>query len=1181
MTEESSGNQKNSIQSVTGNGDEVPETSLNSQIFECADCESLIQQSDNQSKLKYQIKGRANIEGLIICQKYNVQLHLMGKCEADSQFKMVHHVICQKTKDEQHIYIYKHGNSHFAPFLVEIGDQKSTSVKTNTSQHEKKVKTGNKDLKNQSNSEMASVSQDNKQKSVNDQRIKKGTEGAEQGYLYEINVLMLLFSRGHLLNSEYEVGYQVKVGAKFDDAVLKYKKGDKWYYRFIQCKHRLQTDLPIKYKHLINDIETCNNYNDEPLREYFHLQKYFAAFEKLLEAFKTKTYKDGVLQDVTIFTNIGLDIHDLLTNGIQVTELENEDILNVCQTQGTRYKLTGETHKLIGEKSSSQMTVQFFDKLVFAVNQPSADEIGKFIIDQNLQSSFNICNYEVVVLRVKQEILLWLHKFRSKEGWIKGENSVSVLNEANAIVLKVAINEPFQNKVNNCEIQFEKINDDMKNILKSPDRLWHLITEGQTFFSALKLFKMLEIDENYKNSFVFTSLNSFKNHKILENLSSGISLLVVECQFPLEDEKNTFGQQIESMLNSNSKLKLILIAAKNHSLLKYLKRDKSITEVDDKFICADLREESRKQLLSSEINFQGENVKLCDLIKANQLKGIDEETLSKLALKEKVFIGEKPIDLSEVESFYIKLWQQIDCNNLKGALINIENESISFMFSGVNDVEQLLKACHSKGKHLLKTKIETAIRNNLIIIISELNGEDLFTKFTQMRLNVNDKDIDQRIVTWLHFDKRNWYLKQIYQPKFYMDREFLIKSGGNKKLISDKDFLNSVNDRVVLLSDEPGMGKTIFFIQMVSYIKHLNPKAFVFNIPLRTSSEIISQLMINYQINNIVKCLLSVTNEQSKLTSLILKNMLLSKQHFVYLIFDGFDEISTDCQQKVIKLMKYLKAKTKAKMWLSTRPVYLIELEKELKLSAINFKPLDESCRNTFLKQFYKMYFKLCFKPSDIKKKMEKCDVYVSSLLESSKYTIARDLNFLGVPLQLRLLAEGFKDDCLTFLNSDEKYPTIETIGFLDIYRKFITAKYQIYFTEKNNIDNDFIKKLLINNFNEMHFFTSLRLIFSNDTEAEKYLDKKENNDNEIKSIGIVQSIGENGELYFIHRTFAEYFVAQFIFVNCINNKDSDKHSLAKQLYKKVIQEKEEMILKFINYLSIEGLDLPLHLAIN
>ncbi|GAB6032883.1 hypothetical protein CHUAL_012081 [Chamberlinius hualienensis] len=262
---------------------------------------------------------------------------------------------------------------------------------------------------------------------------------------------------------------------------------------------------------------------------------------------------------------------------------------------------------------------EFLNKLILAVNQPSADDIEKYILDKNTTTKLNIFNDEVVVLGVKHEIVNWLRKLKNKKGWINGTNSSTVIHKTNAIVQKLVINEPFESKVKKCQINWSAA-------------YFHQWTD---IFSALKLYQILQSEENYNNDFIFTT-NSYvtENPERIAKISSVISLLVIEYEKTSRSVIISIGQQLNKLLTINTNLKLIIIA--NTSLVKHVKLDQSISNVVDNFTWADLEDESKEQLLSSQISFQGKNVKLSDLINPEQLNDIDEESLAKFALKNKL-----------------------------------------------------------------------------------------------------------------------------------------------------------------------------------------------------------------------------------------------------------------------------------------------------------------------------------------------------------------------------------------------------------------------------------------------------------------------------------------------------------------------------------------------------------------
>ncbi|GAB6032882.1 hypothetical protein CHUAL_012080, partial [Chamberlinius hualienensis] len=404
--------------------------------------------------------------------------------------------------------------------------------------------------------------------------ISKQQEGADKGDMYEIYLIMLMFTRGPLLKCNYEVGHEIKAADKFNEVVFRYKNENSWKYRFFQTKHINNLNNQIMFSDLF--IKKRKK-DDRDFKDYFDVAKYFSSYEDILFEFKNGSFEGGELEDLIIFTNAGIDINDLERNYIKLEQLDKQsnELLYIPNTK--YYKLTisdensiktlvnsANIHKLakklveyalssnskkntssvepnvisntddivvkyyywlkkeeILEFDEKQLVIkfkstflnsenaledvkqfkelilkyyreitkthapiiiikenllkgkiripkrildkidkrirapnthmakeegvnEFLSKLILAVNQPSADDIEKYILDKNTTTKLNIFNDEVVVLGVKHEILLWLRKKKNKEGWINGTNSSSIIHETNAIAQILVINDPFE-----------------------------------------------------------------------------------------------------------------------------------------------------------------------------------------------------------------------------------------------------------------------------------------------------------------------------------------------------------------------------------------------------------------------------------------------------------------------------------------------------------------------------------------------------------------------------------------------------------------------------------------------------------------------------------------------------------------------------------------------------------------
>jgi hypothetical protein len=102
------------------------------------------------------------------------------------------------------------------------------------------------------------------------------------------------------------------------------------------------------------------------------------------------------------------------------------------------------------------------------------------------------------------------------------------------------------------------------------------------------------------------------------------------------------------------------------------------------------------------------------------------------------------------------------------------------------------------------------------------------------------------------------------------------------------------------------------------------------------------------------------------------------------------------------------------------------------------------------------------------------------------------------------------------------------------LYRRFIDRKYQIYYAEKSKISpgNIAAAELRERHFKSMqleHQLLALEAVFTEDQVTFLQIDKLYISQPELLAgIGIAQRNNE-GKSKFIHRSFAQYFVAEFL----------------------------------------------------
>jgi hypothetical protein len=231
-------------------------------------------------------------------------------------------------------------------------------------------------------------------------------------------------------------------------------------------------------------------------------------------------------------------------------------------------------------------------------------------------------------------------------------------------------------------------------------------------------------------------------------------------------------------------------------------------------------------------------------------------------------------------------------------------------------------------------------------------------------------------------------------------------------------------------------------------------------------------------------------------------------------------------------------------------------LENSLLIFATEFEEFSLKQQKKFLQKFWQARLRLAlsledynkvFDPTDISQNLHdpKFNTYASALLNKAYKILAKKLSrFMGIPLQMRMLAEYFQEGFESFARgNDSSIPKdhFENIDLLDIYQLFIDVKHAIYFREKTHLEESFnpvIKKLFTKLLTKLHRRLAFEFLFSASPSAytlfypepdakENFLSKKLPIINELNRIGIIQST--NGNIDFIHRTFAEYFVTELI----------------------------------------------------
>jgi hypothetical protein len=212
-------------------------------------------------------------------------------------------------------------------------------------------------------------------------------------------------------------------------------------------------------------------------------------------------------------------------------------------------------------------------------------------------------------------------------------------------------------------------------------------------------------------------------------------------------------------------------------------------------------------------------------------------------------------------------------------------------------------------------------------------------------------------------------------------------------------------------------------------------------------------------------------------------------------------------------------------------------LEDKLQQLSDTLEPFSEKNQFEFLTRFWNV--KDWFTELDSEEAEEaknKLEICAKHLIKKLTQSISdKDKEFTGIPLQCRMLAEAFDDEIEKYCQSSESMAEATLkLDVLELYDRFLNRKYDIRLQEKlktsmTNVGAIEGLKLMVQSIKDYHQILALKLLF---TEEQVNLIKINGrctfSAEELTRIGIVQK-NCKGKLHFIHRTFAEYFVAEFL----------------------------------------------------
>lgn len=351
-----------------------------------------------------------------------------------------------------------------------------------------------------------------------------------------------------------------------------------------------------------------------------------------------------------------------------------------------------------------------------------------------------------------------------------------------------------------------------------------------------------------------------------------------------------------------------------------------------------------------------------------------------------------------------------------------------------------------------------------------------------------------------------------------------------QRILDESDFICKVLAETSLspicISDTPGKGKSILLANLAIAMKKHHKHEIVAYISME---ELIQHLRGTPSLSD--KSIISSMSYFLKASALGNLYLEANKHQLRELMLDGFDEIAAiDSDFALNVLTEIRKVFTETRIWITTRPHMLHVLENCLETLGYNISPFSRTDQTTFLTSFWSGRIQ-DYDTEVLFDFADKCLKTLEKSLGNKNDEIA------GIPLQCLLIGEVYEHDAKRFLKrttSTEKLLSQEVTTIAVLYQKLVKKKWKIFNSRYNT-----------NNLSESEIFTAhMHLALKNlfPGHCNEFSDKLVHNmsTQEIIGFGLIEAKSILTTCEFLHRTFAEYFVALFVSELLIKSR-SDK----------------------------------------
>jgi hypothetical protein len=397
---------------------------------------------------------------------------------------------------------------------------------------------------------------------------------------------------------------------------------------------------------------------------------------------------------------------------------------------------------------------------------------------------------------------------------------------------------------------------------------------------------------------------------------------------------------------------------------------------------------------------------------------------------------------------------------------------------------------------------------------------------------------------------------------------------------------------IVIISGVAGTGKSTLLSYYYKQIKIAHPDHWVIRINLVDyEADLKLDQIASLDVVDLFMNRLHVVDHKSSFSRSLLRKRLNTGDRIV-VMFNGFDEINNQCQKGAIEWMKAISKNKSIRLYVTTRTHMSGDLQFQLSQLAYHLENFTEKDQIDYLTSYWVKELNLS---GDDNASLQQ---FAKLLVERVSETLKdEEKSFIAIPLQCRILAECFQSNAKKFITpncvevkeeprqcvSDKISSSLdgEKFDLVSLFNRLMETKRKVFREEKANATNtnqimvdainrliqdieDHLTKLAIKTIvTDQKMLDVLLPSQSSPNRSDQDIANGENTIalNSLK-FGLTFKSGDESTVQFLHRTYAEYLFARYLYQGFYldekrHNKLLESESIRKLILNKILAVKQ------------------------